>query len=283
MNYRLFFLGSLFLAQLFFWIRTYVSRQEGNSFYTILFMMIFFIFEGISCVLYFASIKKITDEVNAEQQIIALEKEKELQLKQQEQINELQLQTKELQSSITDQLKNIKLHLQNGNPEKALNICSSFKEYFSQVRIPTYCNNPVLNAILHSKYEEAAAEEISVDYQIILPSDLDFPETVLPSIFFNLLDNGIHSCQRCKNEQRFIQLHTRFHANFLHIFMENTKNPDEKFSLPKTATNFSAHGFGLSIIEEIVNDYDGSFEWIDQSTTFQSVLMIRYKNNPTKA
>ena len=37
-----------------------------------------------------------------------------------------------------------------------------------------------------------------------------------------------------------------------------------------------SHGFGLSIIEEIVKSYDGFCEWEDRGNIFESRIMLRY-------
>lgn len=43
-----------------------------------------------------------------------------------------------------------------------------------------------------------------------------------------------------------------------------------------TKSDSLSHGFGLSIIEEIVKSYDGFCEWEDRGNIFESRIMLRY-------
>ena len=48
-----------------------------------------------------------------------------------------------------------------------------------------------------------------------------------------------------------------------------------------TKSDSLSHGFGLSIIEEIVKSYDGFCEWEDRGNIFESRIMLRYLYNTT--
>ena len=102
---------------------------------------------------------------------------------------------------------------------------------------------------------------------------------LLISLFSNLLDNAIESCQMASSLNPKIELSIDYKGDFLIIFMQNTKETALIFnSLARKTTKSDSlsHGFGLSIIEEIVKSYDGFCEWEDRGNIFESRIMLRY-------
>ena len=121
--------------------------------------------------------------------------------------------------------------------------------------------------------------DISFEYTILFPEKNDFSFSVLISLFSNLLDNAIESCQMASSLNPKIELSIDYKGDFLIIFMQNTNETALIFnSLARKTTKSDSlsHGFGLSIIEEIVKSYDGFCEWEDRGNIFESRIMLRY-------
>ena len=57
------------------------------------------------------------------------------------------------------------------------------------------CTNSIVDGILQSKKSECIQHNISFEYTILFPEKNDFSSSVLISLFSNLLDNAIESCQ----------------------------------------------------------------------------------------
>ena len=96
----------------------------------------------------------------------------------------------------------------------------------------------------------------------------------LSSIFFNLMDNGIESCLKSGADKPFIQITAKPSANFLAIHMVNSKDPSQKFNHKTNKTDSWSHGFGLAIIEDSADRYDGTCQWVDDGEMFESVVMV---------
>ena len=64
--------------------------------------------------------------------------------------------------------------------------------------------------------------------------------------------------------------------------LANSKNPNQEFSHTTTKEDFSSHGLGLSIIEEICQRYDGVYEWKDQGEEFLSTVLLRLDYSSTR-
>lgn len=37
------------------------------------------------------------------------------------------------------------------------------------------------------------------------------------------------------------------------------------------------HGYGISIVEDIIKENEGSYEWHDEEDVFEASLMLKYK------
>ena len=123
----------------------------------------------------------------------------------------------------------------------------------------------------------AMQKNIKVTYEVLLPERSNIPSSELSSIFFNLLDNGIESCNASGSEAPFISVTSKMSAGFLTVHMKNSKDPAQPFNHKTSKKDIPNHGFGLSIIEDICAKNDGSCQWIDNGDTFDSVVMLRYQ------
>ena len=149
----------------------------------------------------------------------------------------------------------------------------------SDLRFHPYCQNNLLQAILEGKRLRAEQEHIQVSYEILLPEKISINTTDLSSIFFNLLDNAIEACSASGNPDPEIRLSANISNGFLTVYMHNTKNPMQTFTHKTTKSEPGAHGYGLSIIEDICLKYNGSYQWIDHGTIFDSVVLLQMEKS----
>ena len=154
----------------------------------------------------------------------------------------------------------------------------NLNQTFQKKRFHPYCQNNLLQAILEGKRLRAEQEHIQISYEILLPEKISINTTDLSSIFFNLLDNAIEACSASGNPDPAIRLSANISNGFLTVYMHNTKNPMQTFTHKTTKSEPGAHGYGLSIIEDICQKYNGSYQWIDHNNTFDSIVLLQIKN-----
>lgn len=70
----------------------------------------------------------------------------------------------------------------------------------------SFCQNPVVNAILMHYYTVARAEGIEVTVKANVRESLDIPDTDLCIIFGNLVENAVEACAACEKNPRMIQI-----------------------------------------------------------------------------
>ena len=162
--------------------------------------------------------------------------------------------------------------------EQADTAIRNLNQTFQKERFHPYCQNNLLQAILEGKRLRAEQKHIQVSYEILLPEKISINTTDLSSIFFNLLDNAIEACSASGNPDPEIRLSANISNGFLTIYMHNTKNPLQSFTHKTTKSEPGSHGYGLSIIEDICQRYNGSYQWIDHNDTFDSIVLLQIKN-----
>lgn len=175
------------------------------------------------------------------------------------------------------QLNELEHLLRSGQKEDARQLCSRLSSYYQKTRYRHYCQNDIVDVILHTKQEECNLLHIDFSCHVILPAQMNLPTPVLISLFVNLLNNGIEGCSSSGQESLFLKLSVNYKGDHLLIHMENVKNPAIAFSHSSTKADTFAHGLGLLILEEIAEQRDGSCHWQDRETSFVSDIMLRYQ------
>lgn len=205
----------------------------------------------------------------------ALEQQQKLQKEQNQTLARRRQQALSLQQDMKQKLEVYHGLMQAQAYDKAAVCLETLTSNFQQERFHPVCNNNLINAILDSKRQLAAEHNVQTSFQLLLPEKMNIENSDLSSIFFNLMDNGIEACLNSRSSEPFIQITAKQNANFLTIHMINSKDPAQKFDHKTSKTDPWSHGFGLAIIEDIADRYDGRCQWIDKGDVFESVVIVR--------
>lgn len=240
-----------------------------------LIISLFSLFVIVFMFLYFFTLSRIIQSERTALEVQILQRSRDLQLAQEKRLEEIQKHATINQQAIEKQLYNLQQLLKSHDTDKVKLELDNLTAFCQSKRLSKFCSDSLLNAILLCKKEEAEDAHISVDFQMFLPDTLQLPDPDLVTVFFNLLDNGIEACRASACDTPFLTLKVENRSNFLHIKMENSKNSMIHFDHTTTKQNTSEHGFGLTIIEHIIDKYDGTCNWLDHGNTFESRLMLR--------
>lgn len=274
MKYKILFFTSMITAQFVFWLRTFFWLKDGNTSRDMILLCIFTVTQSFAFILYFIAMKKVIVEARAEYKLDLLKQEQELHEQEAASMERLNAEAEAYRADILNQMEILLHTLKSENYEALSNNFIILTDHLNSLASHQYCNHSLLNAILHDKLLTAQNFKIQVSYNVLMPEHLDIALNNLASILFNLLDNAIEACQNIPENKRFIRLETKYVGRILSIHMENSKNAEITFKKKTTKTDALSHGFGLSIIEDIVMAHNGSFNWIDHGDTFESVLML---------
>ena len=142
-----------------------------------------------------------------------------------------------------------------------------------------------VNAILQNAAERAANAGICFEASAMLPRALPIPDEDLCTLFMNLLDNALEGAEQTEGEKRFIRLRTSIRNGFLAVFCENSYNgrlsTDQHGRLRTTKAEPEAHGFGLTLMENIAEKYKSLLDvsYTDTVFTVQTALKLPEEKN----
>ena len=278
MKYRIFFFLSLLLMPL----------SAGGLFLAFLSLpttsLLFCITElfsataSLSAILFFGiGFFQMVKEQNTKSELALLKQQQEVSSIQEQQLSNLQKDTIHNKKSFYHHLETIQKAIRSEQYTEALSSLESLLLRPSRSNPASYCADSYINAVLQFKQEEAHRDGISVNYQILLLKN--FSASELSCILFNLLDNGIEACIQSEKATPEIHLQIHTEGTMLCIHMENTKTPARTFQKTTTKSAAIRHGFGLGIIETIVEKYGGICHFTDQGDSFDSSIILNYQEN----
>ena len=270
---RLFFL-TICIASILFFLRNYFLNYNYQPIESMRLLSLFNLFFLFTFILYYLTVKHVMEETRKDYDMIFLKKTEALKKKETEHIREMNHVIQQQKSVALDQLRMLYGSLENPSSNDIVDQINHIQNGLKESAPTSYCSHALLNIILHNKKKLAQSKNIRVQYHIFTPDAISIPMTDLASVFFNLLDNAIEACEQVPADNRVIQFKTSFKGNMLSIHMINSKNPQKSFSKKTTKNNPELHGFGLSIIEDIVHTHQGHIIYNDLDDTFETIILL---------
>lgn len=161
-----------------------------------------------------------------------------------------------LYHDIKHHLRALERLLQNGDQREALAYIESVQDPLQCKMIPVHTGVDIVDTVIYEAKEKAEQRNILLQVETpILPSELKIEDREFCVLCANLLDNALKAAK----EQ--IKLNIAIAAGFLVIEMENDykEKPLVKNNhfVSETEQGSLAHGWGMKIIEQIVEKYQG--------------------------
>ncbi|WIV11587.1 sensor histidine kinase [Proteiniborus sp. MB09-C3] len=134
--------------------------------------------------------------------------------------------------------------------------------------------HPVITALINMKRDKILREKINMNLDIQLPQNLSFNYIDLSIVIGNLLDNAIEACLNPSVNEPLINLRIFTKGYYLVIEVSNSKSNMVSTESESLGNRFTTkedkenHGFGLSNIKRIVNQYEGLLKIEDKENIF---------------
>lgn len=259
----------LFVFQLLYFLSTIYTEKIDSMF------LILAVFMIIISVLLYRMLSDVLKKSDIETELSFLQKQKQLKQEQDYSLQIRRQNTQDFQFKTVQGLLDFQTLLKQEKYEQADDAIRNLNRTFQKERFHPYCQNNLLQAILEGKRLRARQNHIQVSYEILLPEELSVDTSDLSSVFFNLMDNAIEACNTSGNPNPEIRLSANISNGFLTVYMHNTKNQAQIFTHQTTKSNSGIHGYGLSIIEDICQRYNGSYQWINHEGMFDSIVLLQ--------
>ena len=139
----------------------------------------------------------------------------------------------------------------------------------------SHCGNKVIDDILNIEFSKCKKENIDLDTKIIVPPTLNINPVDLCSLIMNIVDNALNEVK--KMEKKKIYLEIQLVNTALLIKTENetkikfSRNDLNNLLLKNNGDNY--HGWGLKIVQNIVDKYKGSIK-LECDDNFVVTIMI---------
>ena len=179
-----------------------------------------------------------------------------------------------LYHDIKHHLRALERLLQHGDQREALAYIESVQEPLQCKMIPVHTGVDIVDTVIYEAKEKAEQRNILLQVETpILPSELKIEDRELCVLCANLLDNALKAAK----EQ--IKLNIAIAAGFLVIEMKNDykEKPLVKNNhfVSEREQDSSAHGWGMKIIEQIVEKYHGELSIrVDMQVSIKILLDV---------
>lgn len=178
---------------------------------------------------------------------------------------------------IRHDMKNHITALQSLCSEQKFNEVSVYLKHLSEtVNVSTakvYCNNVYLNTILNSKIEQHRHIHFNITV-LSFPSGIDDIDFCI--MITNLMDNAITELDTHPELNKNIALNIYTKGNFQFIVIQNPLSHNKTLITEKG--DILNHGLGLSIVQDIVDKYNGQL-LIHQDRLFTVSIMFPIMTN----
>ncbi len=227
----------------------------------------------VSDILLYRTMVRTEQRVQLEVENALLESQLDAQLAHYSDLTAQYEQIRAMRHDISHHLNTINALLQEGNLKAAT-------EYSEQLLpIQTYisrlgkCQNPVVDAFLYSRMQDAEAKGMPVQADVSLPVELPVSNTDLIVAFGNMLDNALEACSGIPDAQ--ITLRAHMDKGYLVIQESNpvrARQPQGK--KPRRIPELE-RGVGFRVLSSLTAKYDGSFRHACENETYTVTLLLR--------
>ena len=236
-------------------------------FFLILLTMLFFVAADIVLV---RSIRKSSEQAVAAERALWYEQ----LLTEQEQHYETLIADMEdaakIRHDIRNQLQTVYALLQSGSHEQAKSQLDDIGALVNQA--PSYCANPVINALLQVKAGQYESAGVTLDCRCEVPAAIPIAGVELCSLFSNVLDNALRAARDSAQAAPTVELRSGLQGN---VFTLSCRN-----SCPEKPENTlrPGHGLGLEILRDLAARHDGTVQTRHENGTFFTTVQLLLTN-----
>ena len=160
-----------------------------------------------------------------------------------------------IRHDILHHVNTIRYLLANGQQQEATEYAGQLLAENQRSSQLGQCDNPVIDAFLYGRVQEAKAQGITVETHIILPVELSVSNTDLVIVFGNLMDNAVEACAKLENPK--IELNAHIGRGYLVITESNPAVPEPEGRKQRSIPELE-RGVGMQILKSVAEKYQGS-------------------------
>ena len=227
----------------------------------------------VSDILLYRTMVRTEQRVQLEVENQLLEKQLDAQLAHYSDLTAQYEQIRAMRHDISHHLNTINALLQEGNLKAATEYSEQLLPMQTYISRLGKCQNPVVDAFLYSRVQDAQTRGVPVRADVLLPVELPVSNTDLIVAFGNLLDNALEACSGIPDAA--ITLRAHMDKGYLVIQESNpvcARQPQGK--KPRRIPELE-RGVGFRVLGGLAEKYDGSFRHACENDTYTVTLLLR--------
>lgn len=207
-----------------------------------------------------------------------LEKQLDAQLAHYSDLTGQYEQIRAMRHDISHHLNTINALLQAGNLKAASEYSEQLLPMQTDISRLGKCQNPVVDAFLYSRMQDAEAKGVPVQADVSLPVELPVSNTDLIVAFGNMLDNALEACEGVPGAQ--IRLQAYLAKGYLVIHERNPVRGEPAAAKPRRIPELE-RGVGFRVLSALAQKYDGSFRHaLEPGGDYTVTLMLKAAPDP---
>lgn len=193
-----------------------------------------------------------------------------------EEVEQMYRQVRGWRHDYRNHIQVMKAHLAAGRYEDLDHYLQLLGEDLASVDTVIKTGNVMVDAILNSKLNLAASQNISVNAKATVPPTLSVEPLDICVILGNLMDNAIEACMRITDsEKRFIRVYMGTHKGQFYISVTNAASEFRRKGQSYLSTKSQVgHGFGLMRIDRITSKYGGAVNRQSEEGVFATEILL---------
>ena len=165
-----------------------------------------------------------------------------------------------LTHEFTNHTEALALLLQQGDYEGAKAYLSTLTKTIAANTTIMNTHNPLLDALLSKKYEEASRKGVMVYFDLPDLRDMPMDQTDLVIVLSNLLNNAIEAAAQADPPEVYVRM--RKSEEEVVLSVRNRVKKDLNLvdgQLPRISQKGAGHGFGLWNVQDVLKKYGGEY------------------------
>ena len=222
------------------------------------FTVIAFIISIISDIFLFYALRENSKLEELKIQLLEMEHSLEMQYQYYNNLAEKQVEVSEYRHDINNLVSTVEALVEkNISISEGISLAEDLKKKSVSLTMPSYCMNPIVNAVLWHKKKEADSDGIGFDINVNSEEDFPIDRMDVCSLFANLIDNALKEARKIPNGRVTVRAYRNIGCMFFEI--TNPFTGEIPLKPTKHSRKKQNHGHGLQIVKRIAEKYNGEF------------------------
>lgn len=276
-NRRLFFLGGWIVLWLVVLVLYYYVSYGTDRMQVIGACGIFSILLVSTVV--FGFYERISEDVDDRIRDAMYQQQLEYYSRQYEDISRTQQETRKMRHELKNQYILIKALAEKGDCAAIIGMISQMHQEVEGL-VCCKTGNLAVDAVMNYKIAAALKDGIRFELNLNIPTKLDTNDVKLCGLLGNAIDNAMEACRRISDRERRIQVSMAVQKKNLFIEVKNPYDgnlvQDAKGKLLTRKEQAVNHGFGISVMEELLRNNYGTMEtaWDGREFCLRMILYM---------